>query len=753
MTQEDAQFRDEHFRMFFESAADAHFLHDAQGRFLDVNHAACTSLGYSREALLGLGVVDVVCGVTREDLAGMWASSDEGHTSIVSGRHRRQDGTVFPVEVRITAFRIHGEMVVFAAAHDITVRLQSEAAVRQNERRLSLAISATADAIWEWDLVTNVTYYSPRWYEMLGYADAQFPMTYETWKELCHPDDLPAAVDNIQSCLTRPESTYVAEFRMRTRNGSWIWIQGRGNVVARDPSGKPLIMCGTNTDISERKRVANDRDLLFNLSLDLLAIAGFDGLLRQINPAWGRTLGWSDEELLRKPRMLLIHPNDQSSSAAVIKKLMSGQPVLGFINRYRCRDGSYRVISWNSFPLVAEQVILAVGRDLTDSLKAEERLRHADKMNAIGQLAGGVAHDFNNQLGGIMGHAELLLRRLENPDQRRYAERIIKAVERSADLTGKLLAFARKGRYLNVGVDLHALIAETVDILSRSIDRRIRIEQVLRAKPAIVSGDHSQLQNALLNLGLNSRDAMPSGGILRFSTDVTFLSQGERAVHGLDQPGGAFITVKIGDTGSGMSDYVKAHLFEPFFTTKDPGKGTGMGLAAVYGTVVNHKGTISVASTPDHGTTITIILPLAKLDAQTVAVGDTMLSLKTLRILIVDDEQELRESLAENLKDLGHVVREAANGKDAVSLYRDCWQTIDIVILDMVMPEMNGRDCFSALKAINPEIRALLASGFSFQGEAPAILGDGVLGFIQKPFQLSELLDAIATALGSPNDS
>jgi PAS domain S-box-containing protein len=751
MTHDTTPFRDMPFRMFFESAADAHFLHDAQGRFLDVNQAACDSLGYSRDALLALGVEDVVGGVTREDLEGMWASSADGHTSIVTGRHRRKDGTIFPVEVRITAFRFQGQLVVFAAAHDITNRMQSEAAVRQNERRLSLAISATADAIWEWDLLTNDTYYSPRWYEMLGYAQGQFPMTFETWKALCHPDDLPAAIERVQACLANPESTYLAEFRMRARNGSWIWIQGRGNVVSRDASGKPLIMCGTNTDISERKRLANDRDLLFNLSLDLLAIVGFDGMLRQVNPAWGRTLGWSDEELLSKPRMRLIHPSDQNATATVIEKLMAGQPVLGYINRYRCLDGSYRVISWNSFPLVSEQVILAVGRDLTDSLKAEERLRHADKMNAIGQLAGGVAHDFNNQLGGIMGHAELLLRRLEHPEQRRYAERIIKAVERSADLTGKLLAFARKGRYVSVGVDLHALISETVDILARSIDRRIRIEKVLRAKTATVSGDQSQLQNALLNLGLNARDAMTNGGILRFATDVTILSQGERATHGLDQPGGAFVSLQISDTGIGMSDHVKAHLFEPFFTTKDPGKGTGMGLAAVYGTVVNHKGTISISSTPGHGTTVTIILPLAKQDAQAVSVSEAVPSLTALRILIVDDEQELRESLAENLRDHGHEVRQSANGKEAVTLYRDAWQDIDIVILDMVMPEMNGRDCFTALKKINPGIRALLASGFSFQGEAPAILGDGVLGFIQKPFKLSELLESIASATSSPN--
>lgn len=743
------------YQAVFNATNDALFIHGPDGRILDVNERTCVLFGYDHAGIMTRGVDDLSLGHPPYSSA----ESQEWIRRAVSGgpqtfswRSRRRDGSLFWSEVSLRACTIAGEQRVIASVRDITDRMQAEEAVRRNERRLSMAFSATSDAIWEWDLATGETYYSPRWYAMLGYENNAFPMTFDVWKTLCHPEDIQPAIDRIQAVLESPDGQgYVAEFRMRHRDGTWRWIQGRGNVVARAPDGKPVMMSGTNTDVSERRRLTEDRDRLFNLSLDMLCIAGFDGYFRQINPAWTTSLGWSQSELLRSPWITFVHPDDREATEAAGRRLLAGTPVSGFENRYRCKDGSFRTLAWNSFSLVEEQRIFAVVRDLTEVRRTDERLHHADKMNAIGQLAGGVAHDFNNQLGAIMGYAEMLLRRVDDPDQRRYTERIITAVRRSSDLTGKLLAFARKGQYLNVPVDVHVIIAETVDILSRSVDRRIRIEQILTARSAVVSGDPSQLQNALLNLGLNARDAMPEGGLLRYVTDEVQLSREDLVRLGFEQGGcsaGSYLSLQVADTGCGMDESVQAHLFEPFFTTKDPGRGTGMGLAAVYGTVRNHHGAISVHSEAGHGTVFHLLLPLSETPRRPSSGESRMMAaIRRLRVLVVDDEPTMREILAELLREDGHEVVIAADGRAAVELYRQQHGSLDLVILDMVMPGMNGRDSFRAMREINPRIRALLASGYSIDGEAQTILQDGVRGFIQKPFNHRDLVRSITEAM------
>jgi CheY-like chemotaxis protein len=362
-------------------------------------------------------------------------------------------------------------------------------------------------------------------------------------------------------------------------------------------------------------------------------------------------------------------------------------------------------------------------------------------MGAIGQLAGGVAHDFNNQLTGILGYAELLAKRLAEPEAKRSAERIAQAALRASDLTRQLLAFARKGKYLTVTVHVHELIHEVVGLLAHSIDKRIRIEERQGAAVDTVLGDPSQLQNALLNLALNARDAMPEGGELSF---VTRIEEHE----GDDElPAGRYLAVVVADTGVGMSAEVQGHLFEPFFTTKEPGKGTGLGLAAVYGAVQSHGGAIAVDSAPGRGSAFTIRLPLRR-SASSMSLP-VLAPAKTAEahILVVDDEELVRSLLTEMLRGSGYRVTTCADGVEAVDLYRQSWQGIDLVILDMVMPRLGGAETFAALRAVSPSVRVLLSSGYSLGGEAQALLDQGVRGFVQKPFRAADLLRQIGEIL------
>jgi len=459
--------------------------------------------------------------------------------------------------------------------------------------------------------------------------------------------------------------------------------------------------------------------------------------------------GVDREELRRDPGVTLrqIHPEDREDFAQRNEEAARTLEPFLWQGRMTIRD-QVRWIRFESCSRCLENgdvLWTGVAMDISEAKFLEQRLHQAEKMDAIGQLAGGIAHDFNNVLGGIAGYAELLQRRLTEPHLRRYADDIVKTALRAADLTTQLLAFARKGKYVAVPVNLHDVIHDVVGLLSHSVDRRIEIRQHLDANPAWTRGDRTQLQSALLNLAVNARDAMPEGGELTFATSLATLD--ERSQLPELKPG-RYLLVCVTDTGTGMSAEVQQRLFEPFFTTKEQGKGTGLGLAAAYGAVHNHHGAISVYSEPGRGSTFKIYLPLATTPGTTVeaAPAEPPAMLRGARILVVDDEASIRETTAEMLRDLGCTVTTCQDGDEAVRYYAVHWQEIDLVILDMVMPRRSGRDAFLAMRRENPRIRALLASGHSINGEAQRILEEGVLGFLQKPFETNALARMAAEA-------
>lgn len=393
-------------------------------------------------------------------------------------------------------------------------------------------------------------------------------------------------------------------------------------------------------------------------------------------------------------------------------------------------------------PLVDAEV-MAIIRNITDQKQLDERLRQSEKMEAIGKLAGGIAHDFNNQLTGIMGFADLLLFSTKDERLKGFSENIVTLAQRSADLTAQLLAFSRKGKYVTETVELHKVINEVVDLLHHSIDKRIKIKRHLDAHPATTMGDSTQLQNVLLNLAINARDAMAEGGELTFTTDNVHLDAEWCDKSTYEIIPGDFICIKVSDTGSGMDQATLNRIFEPFFTTKPEGKGTGMGLAAAYGTVNLHKGSIVVESEPGKGSEFILYLPLVESEKNRGTSSSRVSSYHTGNILVVDDEKLVRIMLNEMLIDMGHSVIVCEDGHDALAYYKQNWQKIDLVILDMSMPVMNGRDTFLAMREINADVRVLLSSGFSIEGTAEKVLKEGVMGFLQKPYLKAELFETV----------
>ncbi len=515
-------------------------------------------------------------------------------------------------------------------------------------------------------------------------------------------------------------------------------------------------------DITPRKRTEEAlrrseeryRTVLDGLQ-DLVVRLDLEGRYTFVSESFCRTFGVREADLLGQPFISMVHEEDRGAASGALAALLE-PPHVAFAEQRAHTTQGWRWFAWTSRAVLddAGRVVAFVGtgRDITEQRLLEERLRQAEKLHAIGQLAGGVAHDFNNQLTAILGNAAALEEGLaDRPELREAAGAIRQSATRSANLTRQLLAFARRGQVQQARVDVHQVVGEVLRLLQHSIDKRIVLVTDLAACPASTIGDPAQLHHALLNLALNSRDAMPSGGTLRFSTRVVDLEAGRRARVLVEPAAGPLLEVAVSDSGVGMDRETLARLFEPFFTTKPVGQGTGLGLSAVYGTVRSHRGGLDVESQPGRGTTVTLWLPLAADEAGAEGHGPAADPAGTrARILVVDDERLVRDTLRRMLAHAGHEVLTASLGEEGVAIFRERWRDLDLVILDMVMPDLKGPDVYARLRAIDPEVRVVLSSGYSAEGEAQAVLDQGQATFLQKPFTLQAVCAAVAEAVARP---
>jgi PAS domain S-box-containing protein len=392
--------------------------------------------------------------------------------------------------------------------------------------------------------------------------------------------------------------------------------------------------------------------------------------------------------------------------------------------------------------------VVVIFRDMSEVRRLEDNLQQAAKLEAMGKLAGGIAHDFNNLLAVMLTEAQLIRLDTEAPELRESARAIETAAQRAAELTASLLGFARRGKSRNVEVDLHHTIHETVRMLHRTLPKNIAISLELAADRTVVMGDPSQLQQVLLNLALNGRDAMPDGGTLTFRTASRSLSPEAEGPLVTSRDQRQQIELEVSDTGRGVDPRDLPRIFEPFFTTKEEGRGTGMGLAMAYGIVANHGGTISARSQPGRGTSFRVHLPVHEAELQLDETSQGMpLLVGSGAVLVVDDEQMVRHTAETVLTRLGYKVATAAGGEEAVSYFREHHETVDLVLLDMLMPGMDGEECFEQLRAIDPKVKTLIISGYAGQDAVQGMLEKGARGFVQKPFTIERLATALHEAL------
>jgi len=529
--------------------------------------------------------------------------------------------------------------------------------------------------------------------------------------------------------------------------------------------GEIIGTLGMNIDISQRRkaeRELREREESLNAILnsigDGLIAAGRDGRILRINPMAETMTGFTAQEAIGHDIKEVFKIEDaetgeriEDPAGRIISCSEDGASGSHLI--LRSKDGKERRVS-DRGGLIRDRAtgqasgFVVVFRDVTREHSLQEQLRHSKKMETVGQLAGGVAHDFNNMLSAIMGSAEMLAVKIgDDPKLAKYAKIILEAGTRAAGLVRKLLDFSRKGKVESAPLDVHPCVGLTVALLERGIDKRIKIEASLDAKASVVSGDLVQLQNSLLNLGLNARDAMPDGGVLRFATANLELGPDACSEGPLMEGAkpGSYIEISVSDTGVGMSQKVMDRIFEPFFTTKKVGEGTGLGLAAVYGCVRDHGGGIRVESSPGKGSAFKVLLPLAK--------SQILLSkapLKSRRgtglVLVVDDEPGIQSSVHAMLSELGYDVLIAKGGLSALEVFQE-HPEIDLALLDMMMPDMNGKDVFMAMRRLRPDAKILLCSGFAKDNVVSELIALGAKGFLQKPCSMAELSEWIGKAM------
>ncbi|WP_458094779.1 PAS domain S-box protein [Roseomonas sp. WA12] len=514
-------------------------------------------------------------------------------------------------------------------------------------------------------------------------------------------------------------------------------------------------LAGLNAELESRVAARTaERDRMWRLSSDIMLVADFEARIVSVNPAWTALLGWSPEELIGTDFMRLIHPDDMAATLAEVGKLGQGIATMRFENRYQCKGGDYRWLSWTAVP--DERFIHAVGRDIQAEKEqaralhqAEEALRQAQKMEAVGQLTGGIAHDFNNLLAGITGSLELLHSRLRQgrlTEAERYVTAAQGAASRAAALTHRLLAFARRQTLDPKPTDVNRLIHGMEELIRRTVGPAIAVEVVGSAGAWTVLVDPNQLESALLNLCINARDAMPTGGRITIETANKWLD--ERAAGERDLPPGQFLSLCVSDTGTGMAPEVAARAFDPFFTTKPIGQGTGLGLSMIYGFVRQSGGQVRIYSELEQGTTMCLYLPrhhgAEAPDAPEAARADAPRAERGETVLVVDDEPVVRMLVTEVLEDLGYTAIEAGDGASALRVLRSDAR-IDLLITDVGLPGgMNGRQVADAARVMRPGLRVLFVTGYAEN----AALGHGHLEpgmhVLTKPFAL----DALASRIG-----
>jgi two-component system cell cycle sensor histidine kinase/response regulator CckA len=756
-------------RTILQTSNEGFWLLDNDCLVMHVNPRMCEILGRDRQEVLGRSVFDFVDQENKaifDHQLDLMRQRGAGSYEIAL---RRPEGSQVHCRFNTSLFRDGSGSRVgsFAMVTDITDRKRAEELLRAHEERLRTAMEATEQGWFDLNVQTGEISVSAEYLRISGYEPKEFSMNLDSWIDAIHPEDRSAVWEAYQECLNA-KSRIVIEYRLKARSGEWKWIRSIGKIVRFDSENRPLKMIGTHTDISRIKQAQSAQReseeiyrSLVSLSPDAISMADQDGLLTFSSPKAREIFGYSSDDELAGRRLLeFIPPEEQEKAAANISHLLREGTLIDREYTLVKADGS-RFFGEISAALIhhpdGKQVrIMFITRDITERKRSEherqelqEQLNQAQKMESVGRLAGGVAHDFNNMLGVILGHSELALMETE-PAQPFYndLQEIRLAANRSANLVRQLLAFARKQTIDPRVLDLNDAVGSMLKMIHRLIGENIRLSWRPGVGVWSVRMDPTQVDQILANLCVNARDAIAGVGAISIETGNARIDENFCRQH-LDAAPGEYVVLSVQDDGCGMDKKTLGKLFEPFFTTKEVGKGTGLGLSTVYGIVRQNSGFIEVESDPGRGTTFRLYLPRTKAPEsqpqQDEQRFDPSKGVET--ILLVEDEKSILDLGKRILERCGYRVLAAGDPEEALKLARNHSGRIDLLITDIIMPTMNGKELAEKLSEFVPPSRNLFMSGYT--GEAimeSGVVEEGV-NFLPKPFSVKTLTEKVRAVL------
>jgi two-component system cell cycle sensor histidine kinase/response regulator CckA len=751
------------FRALFEQTAVPIGISSLDGRQVMSNAALQRFLGYSAAELMRLRFTDYTHPEDATDSVDSFARlvSGQPESYVSEKRYVRKDRRTVWGRLTLTLIRDRSgqPLLALAVVEDITDRKRAERALKESREFYRSVVEDVEQVIFRANQDGRWTFLSPAWMRVTGYELAD--SLGRVHREFVHPDDRESLNEAFGPLESGEQEQLRHELRYVAKNGEPVWIEVRARAVRGD-QGQLVGTAGTLTDITARRR-AEDA-LRTSEERFRLAAQATDDVIYDWDLPTG-SLTWSDAIYTTfgyEPHSVVahidwwsaqLHEDDAERVHVSLQQLKaSGGGSWASEYRFRCGDGTYaHVLERGTLICAADGTPLRmVGSllDLTERLRLEERLRQAQKMDAVGRLAGGVAHDFNNLLTVIGAHAELLRESL-SPDTQdaEDLDEIQKATSRAAALTHQLLAFSRQQVVAPRTLDLNATVANVEKMLRRLIGEDIAFSTTLQRGAGSILADAGQVEQVIVNLVVNARDAMPDGGELIIETGSRLLSAADLSAHPTVPPG-PFVVLRVCDTGCGMDEATRARIFEPFFTTKAVGRGTGLGLATVYGIVEQSGGFITVESAPGAGATFCIYMPRVSTPAEdALAAVDPERLFGSETILVAEDEDSLRALIGRILGRHGYRVLSAANGRAALELAAAEPGRIDLVLTDAVMPLLGGPELVRQLSPLRPAMRVLYMTGYSDSDVLRRGLLDASAELMQKPFSTVQLLRAVRDAL------
>ena len=668
---------------------------------------------------------------------------------MLEGRHRRKDGSTFPVEVSVQYTHLDRGYLV-AVVRDITERKQAEAVLRTSETRYRSLVAATAQVVWTADVNGQITGELPEWQDFTGQSTEEIQGN--GWAAALHPDDVEQAI-KVWAEAVQNRTTYDTEYRLYRHDGIYRNFSARG-VPVLNPDGSVREWVGCCMDITERKesqeQIAEQASFL-DKTQDAIIVRNLKGEILFWNKGAEKMYGWPREDVIGRDLHKLLYANPQKfeevNEITISQGEWSGELV------HLARDGHEIIIEART-TLIRDRMgqpksVLAIKTDVTEKRKTQAQFLRSQRMESIGTLAGGIAHDLNNILAPIMMSIDLLKKPSNSPQTEKVLQSIEVSAKRGADIVRQVLSFARGLEGDRIEIQMNDLLKDLQAIIADTFPKDIRLQFNFPQDTWIILGDPTQLHQVLLNLCVNARDAMYNGGELTVSVENSVLDDHYVAMN-LPAKKGRYVKINVTDTGMGIPPKLIDKIFEPFFTTKELAKGTGLGLSTVMAIVKSHEGMINVYSEQGKGTTFSVYLPAADISSEARKVQTARINLphgNGETVLVVDDEASILSITSQTLEKFGYRVLTATDGADALAIYLQHRDTVAVVLTDMMMPIMDGPAMIHALMRINPTIRIIAASGLNANGGRTNPSGTGVKHFLTKPYTAGTLCTTLRMIL------